>query len=90
MKKTYKKLTELNPKNHPSTGQIICYTGRGPWNPNDEFNFVEMSACEHKIRLHKIELDTDKDWIAKLKRLRDALNHYIDFLEKRASKSKSK
>ena len=44
-------------------------------------NFVEISSCEHKIRLHKVGTDNDKHWIAKMKKLRDAIDRYIQFLE---------
>ncbi len=79
--KTYKQLTELNRRGHPSTGQIICYAGYGPWNAADDNKFIEISSCDQKIRLHKVGVDSDKQWIAKMKKLRDAVDKYIQFLE---------
>ena len=80
--KTYKKLTELNPPKHPSCGTITCYYGESPWVDNKPYGFIEVADCMGKIRLHMAKRDKKKDLIYKAKKLRDALNDYIDYLEK--------
>ena len=88
-KVNYKKLTELNPPTCPSTGTITIYDGVDIWTDvkddsthEIENRFVEITDCYHKVRLHQSRFDTKQDWIDKLMRLQDALDHYITFLNK--------
>ncbi len=80
--KQFKQVTELNKGSHPSTGQITCYAGKSPWHTRDDLYYVEVQDCHHKVRLHRCDIDSKKDFIKKLKKMRDALNSFIAFLEK--------
>lgn len=75
----------LNSDNSPSTGSICCYDGAVKFNTmksREKVMFVEIADCHQKARLHKSGDDTNKDFIDKVKLLRDELNSFIEHLEK--------
>lgn len=80
--RTYKVTTALNSKDSPSTGMVTAYSGRSPW-PKEikHYMYLEIQDCHSKIRLHNSQIDTMSDFIKKMRRLRDALNDYIEHLE---------
>lgn len=79
---TYKKTTELNDSNKPSTGMVTAYAGKSPWpKAIKEYYFLEVSDCHSKVRLHNSQIDTKKDFIKKLRKLRNAIDKFIDYLE---------
>lgn len=75
----------LSSPNFPSTSSIVCYKGPPNWthesNPDYEDKFVEISDCHSKIRLHQTDIETDADFIRKLKRLEHELKTFIEYLE---------
>ena len=78
----YKKLTELNDAT-PSTGTVVCYDGqiieedeKEPW----ESQFIEISDCHSKARLHRASYDTDRDWLWKVRCLHQAIGQYYSHL----------
>lgn len=83
----FKTHTELN-GNTPSTGAVVCYDGQivernkdktEPW----ESQFIEISDCHSKARLHRATYDTDRDWLVKVKTLHQAISEYYEHLYKK-------
>lgn len=82
MSKKFKKTTELNGKNSPSTGSCTAFYGKSPWKEfKGNYMFFEVADCSSKVRLHNSQIDSKKDFIAKMKRLRNELDNFIDFLD---------
>jgi len=78
----YKIQKFLNKKDSPSTSTVTAYCGKAPWKKHKEtLTFFELSDCHSKIRLHKSDLDTDQDFILKLKKLRKVIDNFINHLE---------
>ena len=83
-KKSYNKRTWLNKPSSPSTGSIVAFHGPAKYSRKeaDIWTWLEISDCTFKIRLHKTNDDTLKDFVNKLKKLRNAVDDFIKFLEK--------
>lgn len=79
----YNKRTWLNSKKSDSTGSVCCFHG----NVTDykgtqvEDAFLEIADCRHKIHLHLTSNDTMKDFVKKIKLLRDEIELFINHLE---------
>lgn len=83
-RKHYKVTAELNANKSPSTGAVTAFAGKSPWpKAFKEYLFLEISDCHSKVRLHTSQLDSRKDFIAKMKKLRNEIDAFIDHLEKR-------
>lgn len=82
MSKKYKQSIELNNKHSPSTGSCTAFYGKSPWKGfKSPYMFFELSDCSSKVRLHNSQIDNKKEFIKKMKLLRNELNSFIDFLE---------
>lgn len=82
MAKSYKKTTELNSNKSPSTGSVTAFCGKSPWpKAIKEYMFLEIADCHSKARLHISQIDKKEDFIKKMKKLRNAIDDYIMFLE---------
>ena len=78
----YKQTKELNSKKSPSTGSCTAFYGKSPWKGfKSPYMFFEVSDCSSKVRLHNSQIDKPKDFLSKMKRLRNELDNFIDFLE---------
>ena len=82
MKKLYNKRVWLNSDKSASTGSVVCFHGKNPWNKKLIDMFLEVSSCHDIARLHKTKYESIKDFIKKLKLLRDEIDRFIKFLEK--------
>lgn len=83
--KQFKAHTELNPPTSPSTGSITCYHGESAWKGwKDPYMFMDIADCNGKVRLHLTQKETKKDFIKKVRKLRNALDEYLEFLENQA------
>lgn len=81
--KTFKETVQLNDDDKPSTGAVTAFAGKSPWpKAFKEYYFLEVSDCSGKIRLHNSQIDSKKDFIKKLKRLRNLIDRFIKHLEK--------
>lgn len=78
---TYKSSKALNGKKSPSTGHCVSFYGKSPWHKTRPYMFFEVADCSMKVRLHNSGLDTHKDFLVKMKKMRSELNKYIEFLE---------
>ncbi len=79
---TYKSVKPLNSKTSPSTGTSVAFYGKSPWKQmKGPYMFFEVSDCSSKVRLHNSQIDKPKDFLSKMKRLRNELDNFIDFLE---------
>ena len=73
----------LNRKGSHSSGSVFAYYGPSPWDNGSDWQYLlEVADCHGKIRLHKTDADSPKDFIKKLKRLRDVIDCFISFLER--------
>lgn len=86
-KKPYSSRKYLNPKNHPSTGDVYCFCGDWPdaKEQNDRNAFISISDCHAKVRLHvygSSERDK-KDFIHKLEILSETANTFRNELKLR-------
>lgn len=80
----YCKKEFLTDENEQSTSSVVSFSGMVQWGRNDkpeELHFLEVSNCHEKARLHRTFEMTKEDWITQVKRLRDHINLYLDFLE---------
>jgi hypothetical protein len=81
----YNKRTWLNPEDSDSTGSVVAYSGEvtdldtGKKYPEQ---FLEISDCRTKIRLHLTSDDTPESFITKIKLLRSEIDLFIKYLEK--------
>ena len=71
----------LNGKRSASTGSVVAYSGPAPWK-KDKMMILEISDCHNKVRLHKADVDSTKDFIKKLRRLRSVIDNFISYLER--------
>jgi hypothetical protein len=80
----YAKRVWLNEAGHSSTGSVAAFHGEAPWNRHDggrgEVTFLEIADCHCKVRLHRAELDTMDEFIAKLEKLRDMIDDFVTHL----------
>ena len=84
----YKKITNLqtNP-NSPNCAILCCYNGKEFYQENGRprekvIRFVDLACDEAKARICEEQFDTPKDYLGKVKIMRDALNEYIEHLER--------
>jgi|688.fasta_scaffold211765_5 hypothetical protein len=79
--KVFKTETWLNPKNHPSTGSVVCYHGKAPWKKHKKkLTFLQISDCSGSIRLHRTDYDTKEDFASKLENLEMAISEFRKYL----------
>lgn len=73
----------LNDPDSPSTGSVVAFDGEVVDYDNEPYRstFLKVSDCHVSAHIHKASYDTDKDFINKMKRLRDVLNEFITHLE---------
>ena len=86
MSEEYNKRTWLNAADDSSTGSIVIFDGVPNWSKEGERTaFVELSDCHCKVRIHKgrFEEDADRAFRRKVIKLRDELNEYLDYLDKK-------
>jgi hypothetical protein len=81
-----KRHIELNEQSSPFTGNATWYFGKSSYK-NSEANldtFISISDCYNTVRLHPKNLGILEDkpkYIAKLKKLRDFIDDYVQILE---------
>ena len=83
----YKKITNLNQEESPNCAILCCYNGKEFYQENGRphekvIRFVDLACDEAKARICEEMFDTPKDYLAKVIKMRDALNDYINHLEK--------
>lgn len=90
---TYCVRTCLNPPGHFKSSGVICFAG-GMKYPKDEepapYYYVEISSCHSKVKLHAepgAEGEYLREYVDKIKLLRDELDDYIEFLEQKVERS---
>lgn len=73
----------LNEPDSPSTGNVVAYDGVLTDYDNTPFRstYFRVSDCHVSANIHKAPYDTDKEFIDKLKRIRNVLNEFINHLE---------
>lgn len=78
----YNKRVWLNKSNSPSTGSVVCFCGDILYKgENLNQSFLQISDCDRAIRIHKIEGDSDQDFIDKLELLNDTISDFIKELK---------
>ena len=75
----------LTPENEPSTSTVVSWAGEVKWSSSqdskEDLYFIEVANCHEKARLHKTYEMTVDEWKRQVKKLRDHLNEYLQFLE---------
>lgn len=73
----------LNEPDSPSTGSVVAYDGEVVDYDKEPYRstFLKVSDCHVSARIHKASYDTKKEFIDKMKRIRDVLNEFINHLE---------
>lgn len=85
MTKTYCKKEFLTDSPEPSSSSVVSFYGEIKWGKDTEggnVSFLEISSCHEKARLHKTFEMSDEDWLNQVRKLRNHINEYINFLEK--------
>lgn len=84
MEKTrYNRRTWLNKNDSPSTGSVVAFDGITTWRDEKIRNiFLSISDCNVSARLHKTDDDTIRDFVNKMKLLKDEIQLFITHLEK--------
>ena len=83
-KVTYCKKEFLTDSPEPSTSTVVSFCGDIKWSKDENggpVSFLEISSCHERARLHRTHEMTEQDWIDQVKRLRDHINEYLEFLE---------
>ena len=81
---TYCKKEFLTDSPEPSTSTVVSFYGDIKWSKDESggnVSFLEISSCHERARLHRTHEMTEQDWIDQVKRLRDHINEYLEFLE---------
>lgn len=81
----YCKKEFLTDSPEPSTSTVVSFCGDVKWSKNVEVgnvSFLEISNCHERARLHRTYEMSEQEWINQIKRLRDHINEYLEFLEK--------
>ena len=77
----YNERVWLNDERLASTGNIIAFKGKTTWNNKiREETFLQLSDCSVSARLHKTEDETTKQFIDKMKLLRNTVDRFINYL----------
>lgn len=81
-KTRYKKTVDLNEELSPYTGSITCYDGEIIYDEGKPFQeqFVEISDCHNKVRIHRGRCQGEIDYVNKLIKMKDAISEYLDHL----------
>jgi len=68
----------------PSTSTVVSFHGNMKWGKDseDEVSFLEISSCHERARLHRTYEMSPQEWIEQMKRLRNHIDLYVDYLEK--------
>ena len=79
----YNKRTWLNKNSLSSTGSIVCFSGNATYGDKDPYfvQFVEVSDCNGKVKIHQGKFETNLHFLKKVKRMKDELLKYIEYLE---------
>lgn len=80
----------LNPDGHPSTGSVVAYHGKSPWDrdgKSDVMTILEISDCHSKVRLHRSETDTLESFVKKMETLRDVVDEFVSHLREEGIKN---
>lgn len=80
--KTFNVRKWLNSNELASTGSVVAYCGPAPWKGAKKMSLLEVADCHGKIRLHQSDKESKQHFIKKLKRLRNVIDDFINFLEK--------
>ena len=83
-KVTYCKKEFLTNSPEPSTSTVVSFYGDIKWSKDEagsNVSFLEISSCHERARLHRTHEMTEQDWIMQVKKLRDHINEYLEFLE---------
>lgn len=83
-KATYCKKEFLTDSPEPSTSTVVSFYGDIKWSKDEaggNVSFLEISSCHERARLHRTYDMTEKDWISQIRKLRDHINEYLEFLE---------
>lgn len=73
----------LNEPDSPSTGSVVAYDGDVNDYDNKAYRstFLRVSDCHVSVNIHKAVYDSPKEFITKMKKMRDVLNDFIKHLE---------
>lgn len=79
----------LNEPDSPSSGNVVAYDGDVIDYDNQAYQstYLRVSDCHVTANIHKAVYDTDKEFIDKLKRLRDVVDEFINHLESKHPKA---
>lgn len=78
----YNKRVWLNKDNSPSTGNVVAFDGVTTWRDEKIRNiFLSVSDCNVSARLHKTDDDSIRDFVNKMKLLKDEIQLFINHLE---------
>lgn len=80
MKINYNSRWWLNSLDSSSTSSIVCFDGI--CDNGERRCYVEITDCYHKIKLHNVEGESQRQYIDKLRFLNSQLTQYINHLEK--------
>lgn len=78
----YNKRTWLNPIESSSTSSIVAFDGDVEYSDKTyRDTFLKISDCRNTIKLHKKDTEQIKDFITKLKLLKNEIEQFINHLE---------
>ena len=78
----FNKRVWLNGKKSPSTGNAVAFAGKTNWKGKVYDNiFLSVSDCSVSVRLHKTDEDSRKDFVKKMRKLRNLIDDFIVHLE---------
>ena len=81
--KKYNSRVWLNPEDSHYTGSVCFHDGvvSNQGKPPARYTFMELASCHNKARIHTDDNSTMKEYIDKLKLLREEIDNFINHLE---------
>jgi len=79
--KKYSDKVFITPISSASTAYIQCYSGPRSWKPEEWNKHVTISDCQSSITLHQMKIESDAEYLKKIKKLHNELGKYIIHLE---------
>ena len=82
----YNKRVWLNDRRSFSSGSVIAFHGPvdfGGQRGVSTESYIEIADCHGKVRLHRANYDSRKDFVRKLRKLAAVASQFADALEKR-------
>lgn len=84
MKRIYCEKEFLTDAPDPGASTVVSYSGKTTWHKDagpEQLDFLEISSCHERARLHRTLDITEQDWINQVTKLSEHITRYLCFLK---------